>query len=125
MRSGSGGSENVTICEPSALVVAVVSGTGYNMGIGGRELPPPPPAMTTATFPAYFALETVNGQCRYEFQPCGGHQAYCRRYVKNDDGNWQLLSSGCNWIGIMRQRYSDLKAKGLRSADNTSHDHHS
>jgi hypothetical protein len=81
--------------------------------------------MTTATFPAYFALETVNGQARYEFQPCGGHQAYCRRYVKDDAGNWQLLSSGCNWIGIMRQRYSDLRGKGLRPADNTIHDHHS
>ena len=46
MRSGSGGGENVTTCEPSALVVAIVSGTGYNMGIGGREPPPPPPAMT-------------------------------------------------------------------------------
>lgn len=82
--------------------------------------------MTTATaYPSYFALEAVNGQARYEFQPCGGHQAYCRRYVKNDAGTWQLLSSGCNWIGIMRQRYSDLLSQGLRTADNTIHDHHS
>jgi len=81
--------------------------------------------MTATTFPAYFALESVNGESRYEFQPCGGHQAYCRRYVKDDAGNWQLLSVCCNWIGIMRQRYIDLKSKGLCHAANTSHDHHS
>ena len=76
------------------------------------------------TFPAYFALEAANGQSRYEFQPCGGNQAACRRYVKDDAGNWQLLSIRCNWIGIQRQRYSELKSKGFRPADNTIHDHH-
>jgi hypothetical protein len=29
----------MTICKPSALVVAIVSGTGYSMGIGGRSAP--------------------------------------------------------------------------------------
>lgn len=79
----------------------------------------------TTTFPTYFALETVNGQSRYEFQPCGGNQAYCRRYAKDDSGNWQLLSIRCNWIGIMHQRYRDLLSKGLCAADNSIHDHHS
>jgi hypothetical protein len=95
------------------------------MFIGAESPHHSPPAMTATTFPAYFALETVDGEARYEFQPCGGHQAYCRRYVKGDSGKWQLLSAGCNWIGVMRQRYSDLKSKGFRPADSTTHDHHS
>jgi len=39
----------VTIRKPSAVAVARVCTTGYSMGIGGRELPPPLPAMTAFT----------------------------------------------------------------------------
>ena len=45
MRRGSGGG-NVTICEPSAVVVGRVSATGYSMGIGGERLRRHSPAMT-------------------------------------------------------------------------------
>lgn len=67
----------------------------------------------TTTAPTFFALVSRNGESRYEFQPCGGHQAYCRRYVRNDAGEWVLLSAGCNWIGIMRDRYKKLLQSGL------------
>jgi hypothetical protein len=70
----------------------------------------------TTTAPAFYALVSRNEEARYEFQPCGGHQAYCRRYVKGDNGEWQLLSSGCNWIGVMMTRYDKLKASGFKPA---------
>ena len=41
MRRRSDAGENVTDCKPSALLVASLSATGYSMGIGGKELPPP------------------------------------------------------------------------------------
>lgn len=68
----------------------------------------------TVSSPAFYALVSCNGESRYEFQPCGGNQAYCRRYVKADNGEWALLSSGCNWIGIMMNRYNELMAKGFK-----------
>jgi hypothetical protein len=67
----------------------------------------------TATTPAFYALVSRNEESRYEFQPCGGHQAYCRRYVKDDNGEWALLSVGCNWIGIMMRRYDKLTKDGF------------
>ena len=46
MRNGNGKPGNVTLCELPPPLVAMVSATGYSKGIGGRELPSPPPAMT-------------------------------------------------------------------------------
>ena len=46
MQNGSGEGGCVTIREPSDLVVARVSATGYSMGIGGKRLHRHSPAMT-------------------------------------------------------------------------------
>ena len=70
--------------------------------------------MTTAQLQtnAHVLLAPSGKHC-VRFSDAGHHQMLMQQF-KLADGQWHQYAGGFNWVGIARQRYSDLQAKGYR-----------
>ena len=76
--------------------------------------------MTTATFPTMadrtnHFLISADGQELVRFCDAGHHKMMMTRFTIEAD-QWEPQSGGFDWVGLVRQRYQALTAKGYRKA---------